>query len=404
MLKINPYQLCRDTLRFKLLLSTAILSSLTGTAYAGSCILDTPESYICSGAEAAGTDTTQSLTGSPLEVSTSPGFGLMPSTGNALTLIGNGGLSFTDNNASIITGVDGINVTNNGSGALSLISTGTVIGTVEYGIYAYNNLGTDLTIHAVNVIGDMGGIKATNDGTGALSITTTGTVTGTLEYGIYAENNRPLTDLIINVANVTGNTSGILGGNYTGTGALTITATGTVTGTSNFGILAYTGGTDLTINVVDVIGGVDGIYAINEGTGPLSITTSGTVTGTNRAGIIIENLTGPSLLTVAAGSTVQGAAVGINVFASAPVDILNSGTIRNLSALSSALAIQTTGAPGTLTNNGLIEGTVQLSDAGNSVINNASGIWDTAGGTNEFGTLVATNSVLNNGTIIAANG
>ncbi|MGP2518184.1 autotransporter outer membrane beta-barrel domain-containing protein [Yersinia sp. 2545 StPb PI] len=353
----------------------------------------------------------------------------------------------------------GINADNRGSGALSITSTGTATGTNAYGIDA-TNAGTDLTIEAADVFGEGAGINATNNGTGEMSITTTGTVTGTNGYGIFAENAG--TNLSIQTTDVLGNYA-INASNY-GTGALSITSTGTVTGTggpNRSGIYAINVGTDLSIQTTDVLGGSYGINASNYGTGALSITstgmvkstedydskgfagygiyainlgtdltiqaadvsgnvgilaenrgagvtsitTTGTVTGRGMQGIqAINTGLGPVSVEVNTGSTVQGALTGIDVNSTTPIDITNAGTVRNLSGSASDIAIQTSGAQGTLTNSGLLQGTVQLSDEGNRVINNAGGSWVTAGGTNEFGALTASNSLVNNGTLIAANG
>ena len=68
------------------------------------------------------------------------------------------------------------------------------------------------------------GIFAKNEGTGALSITTTGKTTGATD-GISATNSSTGTSLTINAATTTGGRFGILAQNF-GTGALSITTTG----------------------------------------------------------------------------------------------------------------------------------------------------------------------------------
>ena len=70
--------------------------------------------------------------------------------------------------------------------------------------------GDRLTItSSATITGDTYGIKAENEGTGALSITTTGTTTGTSGIGIDARNSTSTTDLTINAADTTGSTIGI---------------------------------------------------------------------------------------------------------------------------------------------------------------------------------------------------
>ncbi|MGP2518218.1 autotransporter outer membrane beta-barrel domain-containing protein [Yersinia sp. 2545 StPb PI] len=428
MLKLTRCPHPSDTRRRKFLLSTlstVILCSMAGMAHAGSCT-GSLGVYTCSGVQDSVTDSTQYLSGSPLSVTTEPNFGIVTSSDEAFNLNGTDGLSFTDDNGSTITGQeDGILARNDGAGVLSITTTGTVTGTNQFGIMATND-GTDLTIEAADVFGDgagiyainrgtgvtsitttgtvsgyQSGILARNDGSGALSITSTGTATGTDGYGISTTNLG--TDLTIHATDVFGGDAGILAIN-SGTGALSITSTGTATGTDESGIYAINLGTDLTIQAADVSGNV-GILAENRGAGVTSITTTGTVTGRGMQGIqAINTGLGPVSVEVNTGSTVQGALTGIDVNSTTPIDITNAGTVRNLSGSASDIAIQTSGAQGTLTNSGLLQGTVQLSDEGNRVINNAGGSWVTAGGTNEFGALTASNSLVNNGTLIAANG
>ena len=140
-----------------------------------------------------------------------------------------------------------------------------------------------------------------NNGTGALSITTTGTTTGTNYDGIYANNSsagtssrltRPPrqagrgilqndgTCSRLHAATTAGGDDGIYAYNN-GTGALSITTTGTTTGTYGMASMRITlsSGTSLTINAATTTGGEDGIDAKSYGTGALSITTTGTTTG-----------------------------------------------------------------------------------------------------------------------------
>ena len=185
---------------------------------------------------------------------------------------------------------NGIFAYNNGSGILSITTTGAVTGTNADGIYA-SNIGTDLTIQAADVSGSYRGIDARNLGSGALSITATGAVTvnttGTNTTGIYAYNGINGTDLTIHAADVSGGADGISAANF-GSGALSITTTGLVTGSGtapyNGGIVAFnaTSGSDLTIQAAAVSGGSYGIYAQNGG-GALSITTTGLVKSTGTA-------------------------------------------------------------------------------------------------------------------------
>jgi hypothetical protein len=394
------------SLRNRLVLGTALATSAFVGGYRGyvrrahaDCI-GSIGIYSCSGT----TTTTQVLEGAPLTVTTVPDFSIdtTGTGGNAFILNGTGGLTFTDNNLSAITGAaSGIGAGNNGSGVLSIIATGTVRGTSSFGIYA-NNYGTDLTIEAVDVGGGDSGIAARNYGTGvlsitatgavtgaanlgiygrnvngtdltidavdatgvvdaitarnygsgALSITATGTMTGTVGIGVYARNNEGATELSITAARASGGQLGILGRNY-GTGALAITATDTVTGTGLDGIYARNTGTDLTVSAVDVSGGARGIYARNLGTGGLTVTASGTVTGTSGGGIFAQtygNGLAIQAADVSGGFGIEAYHVGagaLSITASGTVTgTSNAGILAEASGSTTALTIQAANVSG----------------------------------------------------------
>ena len=262
-------------------------------AQAGSCTEGDAGVFTCSG-PAAADEASLNLTGTPLVVTTIPGFGISAGAGSDNSLTGTGGLTFSDAYGSSISAVGtGLRASNSESGALSITTTGTVTGNNHHGIFARNGYAgtdltitaTDLTITAKDVSGNSSGINATNQGSGALTITTTGTVTGNNYYGILARNGYAGTDLTITAKDVSGNYDGINATNQ-GSGALTITTTGTVTGKSYDGIYARNGfyGTDLTITAKDVSGNYGGINATNQGSGALTITTTGTVEATGGEG------------------------------------------------------------------------------------------------------------------------
>jgi outer membrane autotransporter protein len=231
--------------------------------FAGTCTETTGGSGIWTCAGPAGLDTPLNLTsasGGDLDVSTVADFGIVTTTGNAITLTnttGDGSITFTDSNASVITGFDiGIFANNEGTGALSVTSTGTATGTDSdsSGIYAYNsgNSTGGLTIVSADASGEYYGIGARNYGTGALSVTSTGTATGTgfFSDGIFAYNSGTGTDLTIISADASGGYYGIGASNY-GTGATSITVTGDVTGGTSYGIVTQTGAGGMTTITLD---------------------------------------------------------------------------------------------------------------------------------------------------------
>jgi outer membrane autotransporter protein len=331
---------------------------------------------------------------------------------------GGGNMTVVTDVGSVIKGDGGIIARNYNSGSLTVTANGDVDGSYAgnggTGIWATNHAtspASDLTITtgANTVVTGGNGIVAQNFGSGALLISINGDVTGVKSggsYGIAATNSG--TSLTINTAagtSVTGDT-GIFAGNY-GTGALSITVNGDVTGTSNDGIYAVNTSNDPTITTAagtTVKGGANGIAAANSGAAALNITANGTVTGTSGHGISAA-ATGSGAIAVGVGATglVQGGTDGVYASsASSSIGITNAGTIQNLSGLSTALAIASVGGPTSISNAGLVTGTVNLGNQGSSFTN--TGTWDTAGGTNNFGTDTADNSVDNEAgaTIVAA--
>ena len=183
-----------------------------------------------------------------------------------------------------------------GYGDMSITTTGatTAYGkNAASGIDAQNsNRGANLNITASTTTGALDGIWARQRGTEALTINITGAIEGTERYGIYAWNEKgtslTITNTINNASNITGGAFGIYASND-GTGALSITASGVTSaqnteGVDNAGILAWNGADstgDLTITANETYGADFGIYAKNEGHGILSITTTGRTTTAN---------------------------------------------------------------------------------------------------------------------------
>ncbi|MES0828466.1 autotransporter outer membrane beta-barrel domain-containing protein [Ruegeria sp. SCP11] len=267
--------------------ATTLLTA--GSAYAGSCSLEVPGIYLCSGPADPINDTSVTIiNGAPISVETLPGFGIEPvDSANAIFLFSNLGVTFTDNNESTIisNSNDALRAAVYGGGDVTVTTTGTLSG-ARNGIYArkYSELSE-----------------------GSISITAAN-VSGAADDGIYARNDRG-TDLSITTSGiVSGGRSGIFALN-TGSGATTISAAG-VSGATGDGISAANSGTDLSITATDrVIGGDRGIAATNNGSGALTITAE-EVVGQGAEGISAQNR--GTDLTIAATGPVQGDSIGIN--------------------------------------------------------------------------------------------
>jgi len=283
------------SLRARLAMGTALTTmALCGyggrTAYAACS--GSGGTYLCSGA----LTTTQALTGAPLNVSTDPPFSIN-SSGDAFTLTGTGGVTFTDNYGSAVTGSGyGIVATNDTSGDITITSTGPVTGgSYSSGIVAVNS-GGGVTIEAAEVCAGRYGIGGLNQSSsGALTITSTGTVSALSAIGVFGAGYGSAVT-ITTEGNVSG-VWGVYGGNL-GSGATLITSNGSMTGTAGRGIGASNGdrgptdvygnlvapgdkyGMDLTVVATGtVVGQEHGIFADNYGSGALSITAAGDVSG-----------------------------------------------------------------------------------------------------------------------------
>ena len=333
--------------------STLLVSLLSGygRALAGTCIPVGLGVYNCKYATTPADSSQIFLTTTPLTVTTSPGFGIDTTNtgGDALNLVTSGSnLTFTDNNASTIIGANnGIYAINQGTGALSITSNGTVIGKGLPTPYELNNIvfgsnangilainspfGSDLNISTNNVYGMANGINAINFGSGALTISSSGNILGMNSSGILAVNFSPYsTDLNISVTNVSGKDAGIYAGNM-GSGILSISSSGNISSSNGVGIYAVNLlGNDVNISVNNV-SGLFGIVASNLGDGALSITSSGDVSGTYGFGIYAYNSSNGTNLDISTAN-VSGGYYGILAanLGNGTLSISSSGTVSGL--------------------------------------------------------------------------
>ncbi len=341
-----------SALRRRVLLSGTMLVAATvgyGRRAYGACVNSGGPNYLCSGADVTTQisiqmPTTPTSPPSPGSASTRPP--------DAITINGDGALSYIDTNTSGLTatagnalnvfsisddgatpgsitiatngalsGTRGIRALNYGSGAVTVTANGDVTSTGS-GILARNlNSGTDLSVTTgagTTVSAGTIGIYTRNFGTGALTITANGNVTGTTQYGIYARSING-TDLTVTTGATVSGGIGILARNY-GTGALTITANGDVTGTAGSAIFAQNlnvNSTALSVTTAagTTVSGFSGIFAGHYGTGALTIAANGNVDGTTGNGIYARNSSAGTALSVTtgAGTTgVSGSSNGIN--------------------------------------------------------------------------------------------
>ncbi len=242
---------------------------------------------------------------------------------------------------------NGINFRQYGNGSLSITTAG-VTSTQSDAIYAQNKAaGTTTTINttAGTVVGYSSGINIRHYATGNLSITT-GDVIGTYGYGVYAYHGSGSSgQTIINTSGgtihsyyqgvrvlheatgaisittadvISDNSDGILVNGYN-TPLLTVnTSAGHVQG-HEYGMRIFQDDGSVSITTADVTAGPSGgssvgLYVENTDTGYTTINTSaGTVTGTFHGIVVFHEATGNASITTAnvTGGTVSGNANGI---------------------------------------------------------------------------------------------
>jgi outer membrane autotransporter protein len=337
----------------------------------------------------------------------------------------------TINAVDVAGGEDGILATLSGQGAVTVNTTGHVSGATFTGI-SINRASSvgDLSLNVNRVTGATTGVLVTNTG-GSVNFNATGQLTAGTGSGASLNNTSSSRDMIVSVVSAQGGVNGLSVSN-SGTGVTQVTATGSLIGGTGDGLFAFgnINSTDLTVNIVDASGGRFGLIAqLGGGSGNARVTSTGTVRGGTSAvrlvtatgsGTLtgdIRNATGNEFgisartggnggLTLITRGTVEGGTAGIDIVAGngAAWTLTNSGTIRNSSAVSSALAIRSSGGSGTITNSGALLGTVSLGaftqqgggqgpqsagQIGTQAVPNGhelvnSGEWNSIGGTSEF--------------------
>lgn len=368
--------------------------------------------------------------------------------GNTPTAGGNAAFSVTSNGATDVfysgagtvtnNGVgDGLEFTNNGTGILSVTTTGAITSVAGLGLEVTNVAGSGSTSVTTGVVtGATGGILANLASTaGAATFISNGAVTstGAGSDAVRVQTNTSGVVTVTNNAGFTGNNSALTvvntgagaivvsgNGNYTspgspgirslfalgtGGGNVTVTGNGTVTATNSGAIFASSTGGNGNVSVTrgGAITGLTGIEADAVGTGTVTVTTltGGTITATAGDAIETTAVGGATVVTVGANITATGDGVdatsttgaitvnvtGGNITATDDgIDIEStSGALnvtvaagRTVSGGSNAIEATTTGLL-TVTNNGTLTSTAVGGDAiaagtaGSSLINNNAG-------------------------------
>ena len=324
-----------------------------GRAVYAQCAYSGPgPTYLCQNTPNAG----QVITADDATVTTAAGFGNVVADVNSISITGDGQLSFTDANASVLS------VTSGGYSALNINVTGDtgnpggIYVNANSLLYSASGRGVTLTSGA----GASGAVDARFYGSGIYGYGT---------QGIFARTYGASMDILTGTGTlVKGNTQAINARNQ-GSGSLTITAGDHVAGTgaASTGIYARNDASATSLNVTTaagyyVRGGFYGILANNFGSGNTGVYANGNVYSTTAEAIRARNL-GAGNLTVTANGTVNSAGSrGIYAYNAATGGDLNVTTGAGSSVTGNTRGIHSynlgTGAH-TFTINGDVYGTTQ---------------------------------------------
>lgn len=244
-----------------------------------------------------------------------------------------GSLSLTqaEGGGDLIAGMRAIGITKNGTGDLTITTTGAVSGGQTQGIYARQTAGNLTISSSGTVTGNDYGIRALQAGTGTVGVTATALVTANTGVGVSVQSELGAGDVTVSVADVTATDNGVAI-QRNGNGAVTLTASGTVSSREAYGVNVVTNRDttgDVTLNLADVDGYYGGVRITRSGSGAVQITSSGAITSDYGDGINVRGIAGAGAVTINVAD-VTGYNRGINADNQAgDVTITASGTVTS---------------------------------------------------------------------------
>ena len=255
--------------------------------------------------------------------------------GFGVQAVGNGG-AVTLSNAGAVTGAtSGIVASNTGTGATTLLVTGSVIGQTGSGIDVNGGAGVTAVMAVGNVSGAVSGISASSTGAGSTIVTNTGDIFGGSGPGIYVSSGTGGLRLNVNGDVISTSGPAILA-NSAGGGVINISAGAVVAGRvadadSAVIELNTASGSSSTINVaaggvVQTVSGSPFGTAIQATGGSVVVNNSGVISGT----IDFSALTGDNAGQLSGGVGTSFLTGGLSVFASGNDNFVNAGELVTL--------------------------------------------------------------------------
>lgn len=316
-----------------LLAGSVSLAAMASPAQA-QCAENPANVYTCSGTP----DTTQSLTGPTVTITTTPGFTLDTlSNGGGSTFVvnGQGTVGYLDENGSRLAG-GGAYFTSD-TGDLVLVSNGEIdsdLGLQGLGLETLNggDINVTWTGHIDNSSGEGvratgtgdvnlllssvhaqdGGVEVSQNGPGGVSLIANGDVTSLNGRGASVTVGAASTDGIsLELRGVTAASTGVLTINE-GTGATSVIVEGTLT-SGGIGVSAFnnTPAGNMSVWTQGVQAGAAGIVASQEGNGSVDVRADGAVVGQGGSGIRVNTGVQATSVTVAAAQDVTGRDWGV---------------------------------------------------------------------------------------------
>ncbi len=194
---------------------------------------------------------------------------------------------------------------------IQISSNATVIGQTQAGIHASNGGRGSTRISANAVTGQTNGIMATHTGTGDISVNTTGTIIGTTEYGVNVTSNRNVSNISVTAR---GSVSGAKVGirvSHSGNGTVSVNTGGAISSSAdgNHAIsVDHTGTGNISVVVSDAVtGGTNGagIYTKTRSGSTTIVLNSGAVIS-SQGGTAITDGNSDTAITLNQGATISG--------------------------------------------------------------------------------------------------
>jgi outer membrane autotransporter protein len=287
--------------------------------------------------------------------------------------------------AAVTGAIDGVTISVQGNSPVDLSITGPVVGGNNgVRIFQSNSGVGDMNVALNSVSGTLNGTILSATGTGDVRLVATGILSSEQGVGlnIFGRGN-----IDADIVDATG-TSGVAISTSGSDGSVDFTSAGTLTGTNGDGAFVASSGA-IRIDAMNSSGTRNGLTMSYGGAGEGVLVSRGTATGgvngvragtsIGSAGTLaldVNNASGGDFgvsvqirdsggATLVTRGVVEGGIAAIDVLADngGAFSLTNFGTIRNATAVSADLAIQTLGGPVDILNNGSLLGTIRL-DAG----------------------------------------